>query len=131
MMMAFTLYRKEGTSKIAPDDKVYLHQAIEGHRIWRRADFWESAILITAYEELDNQRVTVKEKNDADVGDEDSNRITILIFGQLTSFAHSMLMFNVKGEHVKALISKFSKFFSLSEENTKQFSVYLLRLMSL
>jgi hypothetical protein len=101
-------------------NKIFMHEGIVGHAIWKRNDFWESAILQSIKEEFSSQHCYGTEETNVD---EEIMREKNVVFGQLGCFAFNMLTFHLDPHIVKVLISRFCRHFNLSEMMTKDIIV--------
>ena len=95
--------------------KVFLHQGIQGHPIWKNFDFWEKIINSTIFEELQKQQ---SDNFEGDKKYEAMNNKS-LIFCQLVSFGNIMMMFSLNLATVRALIAKHAKTYHFSKSEIK------------
>lgn len=130
MVLSFTFYKNNTTapeekkSDKQAEERIYLQSAITDHNIWKTVDFWECSIFESIKEELENQRNIPGMKN------EKMNEIIIreknIIFSQLASYAHNMLMFGMDQTLVKDLMTKFGKSLNLFDLQIKDLYVISL-----
>ena len=118
MVLTFTFYKIDEKK---PEEKIYIQTSIIDHVIWKTLDFWECSIFESIKEELESQRNNGLYKNEKQ--SETSIREKNTIFGQLASYAHNMLMFNLDVGLVRELMTKFGKSYNLFDLQIKDLYV--------
>lgn len=125
--MSFTFYKfariEQTVSGVYREEKIFLQASIVDHPIWKDLEFWESAMFNSINEELSQQKNYKLEENET--AGETTLRLRNLVFGQLTSYSHNMLMFNLDKMEVRNLLSKFCKAYSLTEMQVRDIMVNL------
>jgi hypothetical protein len=99
------------------EEKIFLQTAVVQHAIWKDLDFWESAVFASIKEEMLSQKGYKLEATETD--SDTLYRQKNLVFGQLASYGHNMLIFNLDKGEVKNLLTKFCKFYNLTEMQVK------------
>jgi hypothetical protein len=114
MILSQTFYKANSTGS----PRVFLQQAIEGHEIWKRIDFWEGIIKYSIHEE-----VHYKKNHNFDYQESATDkqiRIQSIAFGQLLSFTFNMLSFEIPKERVRESINSFCGLYKIPEELSTQ-----------
>lgn len=120
MILTLTFY-KIGNNFQQKNEKIFLQASISNHPLWNLVDFWECAIFNSIKEELKCQKVYHLNLLESD--NETSNREKNIIFGQLASYSHNMLMFGLKKDLVKEITILFIKNFYLTDIQCKDLMV--------
>ena len=105
------------------EEKVFLQTSIVSHALWREIDFWDSAIYLSIIEEMLNQKNYKLDQSESD--NETLFRQKNLVFGQLASYGHNMLIFNLEKSEVKSLLQKYCKIYNLTDQQVKDIMVRL------
>ena len=96
------------------EEKVFLHTSVGSHALWREIEFWDSAIYLSIIEEMLSQKNYKLDQSESD--NETSFRQKNLVFGQLASYGHNMLIFNMEKSEVKVLLQKYCKIYNLTDQ---------------
>lgn len=92
------------------DAQKYLYNSMLERELWQNRDFWETVIIEEMYEKLGqlkkSQEHVEKEK--------------IMILNILTNISQNMLMYKFAQEHIVDIMTKFSNFFGLNEDVSKE-----------
>jgi len=101
----------------AKDEKIFLQTAVGAHLIWKDLDLWDSAVFLSIKEEMLSQRNYKLDQTETD--SETSFRQKNLVFGQLASYGHNMLIFSLDKYEVKTLLQKYCKIYGLTDQQVK------------
>lgn len=108
---------------LSPDSNVkhYLKDEIHSHPIWKDMRTWEEMFFEAYCIEVNNNRVKSVEKwmSEDEQAYLTSNNMNVL-FGQMTSFALSMILFDVDRSKVEGFIRKVSTLHNLTGEMVVQ-----------
>jgi hypothetical protein len=118
MILSQTFYKASNSSTCA---RVFLQQAIEGHEVWKRIDFWEGIIKYSIHEEVHYKRTNTYDYKES--ANDKQIRIQSIAFGQLLSFTFNMLSFEIPKEKVRESINSFCMLYKIPEE----LSIQILR----
>ena len=103
------------------NSKFYVKELIQDHELWSEPRFWEEMFFEAYCQEVGHQRVfTLKRWMSEEEQHEIRTHNQRVLFGQLSSFAHSMKLFNIRKEDVIAFIHKMSRLHNLGEEELQQ-----------
>lgn len=123
--MSFTFYKfahlESNVQNCFREEKIYLQTSIADHPIWKEIEFWESAMFNSINEEFAAQRIYKLEESES-ISDT-SMRQRNLIFGQLASYSHNMLMFNIDKTEVKNITSRFCRLYDLQSTQVREIIV--------
>ncbi|EAR97924.2 Fes/CIP4-like domain protein (macronuclear) [Tetrahymena thermophila SB210] len=93
-------------------EKIYIQYQLMNHIIIKSKDFWESCAFESVVSELQiKSRRKIEKKENFDY-----TKDKYIIFGQLASVSHHMLIFNFEKREIKDIIQRYSRYFSLPED---------------
>ncbi|KAL4499255.1 hypothetical protein ABPG72_006841 [Tetrahymena utriculariae] len=93
-------------------EKIYMQYQLMNHLIIKSKDFWESCAFESVVSELQIKSKRKQEKKEHF----DYTKDKYIIFGQLASVSHHMLIFNFEKREIKDIIQRYSRYFSLPED---------------
>ena len=124
MVLLFTFYtnkkqyfyylnskKNPNTLLINNNEKLYLQTMLVYHKLWRVNYFWESAILTSILEEINNSNTSQYSFQENKV--ETIIREKNLVFSQLIAYSYNMQMFELDNSLVKEIIVKLAIYFNL------------------
>ncbi len=133
MILTFTYFKYntnpllETSTHIVREDKIFLHSELIDHPIWKSVDFWECAIFLSIKEELESQKSYNLEEKETKA--DTSRREKNLVWGQLVSYQHNMMIFDMDKNEVKQVLLNFSKIYSLGDQQVKDLMVRLFAVL--
>ncbi|KAL4454638.1 hypothetical protein ABPG74_021843 [Tetrahymena malaccensis] len=93
-------------------EKIYIQYQLMNHIIIKSKDFWESCAFESVVSELQIKSKRKLERKE----NFDYSKDKYIIFGQLASVSHHMLIFNFEKREIKDIIQRYSRYFSLPED---------------
>ena len=117
----YKIFQMPGPNNQMKEEKIFLQTSIGSHALWKEMDFWDSAIYLSIIEEMLSQKNYKLDQAEND--NENSFRQKNLVFGQLASYAHNMLIFNLDKYEVKNLVMKYCKIYNLTDQQVKDILV--------
>ena len=115
MIISQTLYYFPDSEK---SERLYLQDLIHDHPIWKDMSFWEEMFFESVFEEVRRKRVATIERwmTDEEQTERKSANCNV-VFGQLSSFTHSMILFGLSKEMVSEFVFKLSRLHDLDESH--------------
>lgn len=112
--LAFTFYsiENEKAKKL-----LYQLQQISHCEAWKRDDYWEASIFESTYEEMANFSVQ-KGETQAETLLRENN----IIFSQLASYCHYMLMLGCTSKSVRRIVGRFCRLYEMSDDQNRDLS---------
>lgn len=89
-----------------------MQSCITDHMIIKSKDFWESCAFESVASELQIKQKRRSERKELF----ESSKDKFIVFSQLASLAHNMLIFNYSNVEIKDIITRYARFFSLPED---------------
>lgn len=105
-------------------EKFYLQNVIQSHSLWREIEFWEKAIQVGIEEEI-KQHQSYGLGSD-DVGEEAATRLKMIVFGQVSSYIHVMMTFELSARFIEDLIQNYADKFDLDRHDLRTLMTPLL-----
>ena len=111
--LLFTFFSLEGNNK----KLMYQMDNVKNATIWRREDFWEASIFESTYEEMVNF-TSQKGETQAETLLREKN----VLFSQLASYCHYMLMLGSTSKSVRLTVGRYCRLYDMSDEQNKDLS---------
>ena len=112
--LAFTFYSIENEKA-----KKLLYQLpqISHSEVWKREDYWEASIFESTYEEMANFSIQ-KGETQAETLLREKN----IIFSQLASYCHYMLMLGCTSKSVRKIVARYCRLYEMSDDQNRDLS---------
>lgn len=102
-----------------------MHQqlSISQSEVWKRDDYWEASIFESSHEEMLSFFETATfNAQKGEIHSETLLRERNIIFSQLASYCHYMLMLGITSKNVRIIVGRYCRLYDLTEDQNKDLS---------
>mmetsp|Transcript_25961 Transcript_25961/g.45906 ORF Transcript_25961/g.45906 Transcript_25961/m.45906 type:complete len:329 (+) Transcript_25961:2478-3464(+) len=97
--------------------KLFLQNAILSHTLWNEILFWEKVIQEGIEDEVKQHQSYGL--GSGDVGEEAATRLKMIVFGQVSTYIHVMMTFNLHSQFIEGLIESYAEKFELDRHDLR------------